>query len=85
VTRLVRAELLKLVTARTFWGLACATVGLVVLITVLTLAVDSDLSSESDVRSLLSTAGASGLLLLVLGWSSAPASTATAPSPGRCW
>jgi ABC-2 type transport system permease protein len=67
VTRPLRAELLKLVTARTFWGLAGATVGLVVLVTVLTLALESSLRTEDDVRALLSTAGASGLLLLVLG------------------
>jgi ABC-2 type transport system permease protein len=65
--RLVSAELLKLRTTRSFWGLAGATLGLVVLITVLTLALDSHLGSEHDVRSLLSTAGSSGFLLLVLG------------------
>jgi ABC-2 type transport system permease protein len=67
MSRLVAAELLKLRTTRTFWGLAGATLGLVVLITVLTLALDSGLRDESDVRGVLSTAGASGLLLLVLG------------------
>lgn len=66
MTRLVGAELLKLRTTRTFWGLVGATVGLVLLIVVLTLILD-DFRSEDDVRSMLSTAGASGLLMLVLG------------------
>src|SRR5919106_6499505 len=69
MTRQLRAELLKLRTTRTFWALTGTTIGLVVLITVLTLALapDSDLRSEGDVRGVLSTAGASGILLLVLG------------------
>jgi ABC-2 type transport system permease protein len=67
VTRLVQSELLKLRTMRTFWGLSGVTLGLVVLVTVLTLALDAGLRSEDDVRSLLSTAGGGGLLLLVLG------------------
>lgn len=67
MTRTLRAELLKLRTARTFWALAGATVGLVLLITVLTLALTDDFRTENDVRSVLSTAGASGLLMLVLG------------------
>jgi ABC-2 type transport system permease protein len=67
VIRLVRAELLKLHTTRTFWGLAGATLGLVLLIVVLTLALNDSFSDEDDVRSVLSTAGASGLLMIVLG------------------
>lgn len=67
MTRALRAELLKLRTARTFWALAGATVGLVVLITVLTLALTDEFRTENEVRSVLSTAGASGLLMLVLG------------------
>jgi ABC-2 type transport system permease protein len=67
VTRLVFAELLKLRTTRTFWWLAGSAVGLVLLIVVLSLALDDSLRSPSDVRSLLSTAGISGLLTLVLG------------------
>jgi ABC-2 type transport system permease protein len=67
VTRLVGAELLKLRTTRTFWALAGSAVGLVLLIVVLSLAVDDHLQSPSDVRSLLSTAGICGLLTLVLG------------------
>jgi ABC-2 type transport system permease protein len=67
VTRALGAELLKLRTARTYWALAGAAVGLVVLITVLTLALTDDFRNEDDVRSVLATAGASGLLMLVLG------------------
>lgn len=65
--RLVYSELLKLRTTRTFWGLTGVTLGFVVLVTVLTLALDSSLDTEDDVRSVLASAGASGLLLLVLG------------------
>jgi ABC-2 type transport system permease protein len=67
VIRLVDAELLKLRTTRTFWGLAGATLGLVMLAVVLPLAIDDDFFDESDIRSLLSSAGASGLMMLVLG------------------
>jgi ABC-2 type transport system permease protein len=67
VIRLVGAELLKLRTTRTFWGLAGATLALVMLAVVLPLALDSDFFDESDVRSLLSSAGASGLMMLILG------------------
>jgi ABC-2 type transport system permease protein len=67
VTRLVGAELLKLRTTRTFWAVAGSAVGLVLLIVVLTLALDNQLRSPTDVRSLLSTAGIAGLLTLVLG------------------
>jgi ABC-2 type transport system permease protein len=67
VTRALGAELLKLRTARTYWALAGAALGLVVLITVLTLALTDDFRTEDDVRSVLATAGASGLLMLVLG------------------
>ena len=67
MTRLVGAELLKLRTTRTFWGLVGATLALVLLIVVLSLALNDAFRNEDDVRSLLSTAGASGLLMLVLG------------------
>lgn len=67
MTRTLTSELLKLRTARTFWALAGATIGLVLLITVLALAFTDDFRTEEDARSVLSTAGASGLLLLVLG------------------
>jgi ABC-2 type transport system permease protein len=66
VTRLLEAELLKLRTTRTFWAFVGATLGLLLLILVLTLAL-TDFRTEDDVRSLLSTAGASGLMILVLG------------------
>ncbi|MGH2821737.1 MAG: hypothetical protein ACRDLY_01715 [Thermoleophilaceae bacterium] len=64
--RVVGAELLKLRTTRTFWGLAGATLALVMLAVVLPLAIDTDFD-ENDVRSLLSSAGGSGLMMLVLG------------------
>ena len=57
VTRVVAAELLKLRTTRTFWGLALSALGLVLVIVVLNLALDDDLASPSDVRGLLSTRG----------------------------
>ncbi len=65
----VRAELLKLRTARTFWGFAATILGLVIVITVLALALDKGSldDSEDNVRSLLSTAGGGALLVLVLG------------------
>jgi ABC-2 type transport system permease protein len=66
VTRLLKAELLKLRTTRTFWGLVGAALSLLTLILVLALAF-SDFRTESDVRSALSTAGATGLMMLVLG------------------
>jgi ABC-2 type transport system permease protein len=67
VTRLVAAELLKMRTTRTFWGLAGATLGLVLLAVVLPLALEDSFDDEGDVRSLISSAGASGLMMLVLG------------------
>jgi ABC-2 type transport system permease protein len=67
VIRLVAAELLKLRTTRTFWALTGTAVGLVLLIVVLSLALDDQLNTEREVRDLLSSAGLSGLLTLVLG------------------
>jgi ABC-2 type transport system permease protein len=67
VIRVIGSELLKLRTTRTFWALAGAAVGLVLLIVVLSLALDDQLNTEQDVSDLLSTAGFSGLLTLVLG------------------
>jgi ABC-2 type transport system permease protein len=67
MTSQVRAELLKLRTARSYWVIVLVAVALVVLITVLTLALDTKLETEADTRGVLSTAGASGLLLLILG------------------
>jgi ABC-2 type transport system permease protein len=65
--RIVASELLKFRTTRTFWALAGSAVGLVLLIVILTLAIDDTLGSEHDVRSLLSNAGIYGLLTLILG------------------
>jgi ABC-2 type transport system permease protein len=67
LTRLVGAELLKLRTTRTFWALGGSAAAIVLLIVVLSLILDDGIDSESDVRSLLETAGAAGLLTLVLG------------------
>jgi hypothetical protein len=67
VIRLIGAELLKIRTTRTFWGLTAGAVGLVLLIVVLSLWLDDSLGTETDVRDLLSVAGFSGLLALVLG------------------
>ena len=64
----VAAEVLKLRTTRTFWALAGSTFALILLIVVLSLSLDDELDSDEDsVHSLLSTAGLSGLLMLVLG------------------
>jgi ABC-2 type transport system permease protein len=67
MTHLVAAELLKFRTTRTFWALTACALGLVLLIVILTLAIDDSLRSEDDVRSLLSNAGIYGLLTLILG------------------
>ena len=65
--RLIGAELLKIRTTRTFWGLTAGAVGLVLLIVVLSLSLDDSLDTETNVRDLLSVAGFSGLMALVLG------------------
>jgi ABC-2 type transport system permease protein len=67
MTRIVASELLKFRTTRTFWTLAACALGLVLLIVILNLAIDDSLGTETDVRSLLSTAGIYGLLTLILG------------------
>jgi ABC-2 type transport system permease protein len=67
VTRIVASELLKFRTTRTFWALAACALGLVLLIVILNLAIDDSVGTQSDVRSLLSTAGIYGLLTLILG------------------
>jgi ABC-2 type transport system permease protein len=67
VIRLIGAELLKIRTTRTFWGLTAGAVGLVLLIVVLSLSLDDSLNTETDVHDLLSVAGFSGLMALVLG------------------
>lgn len=66
MTRVVQAELLKLRTTRTSWALVGAALGLLLLTLGLTLGF-SEFPSEAEVRSALSTAGATGLLMLVLG------------------
>ena len=68
--RLVGAEVLKLRTTRTFWALAGSTFALILLIVVLHPRIDD--AAPHPARgpqrcSLLSTAGLSGLLMLVLG------------------
>jgi ABC-2 type transport system permease protein len=67
VTRLLAAEVLKVRTTRTFWGLAGATLALVALAVILPLALNDDFADESDTRSVLSSTGATGLMMLVLG------------------
>ena len=70
MTHLLGAELLKLRTTRTFWALAGATFFLILLIVVLTLILDDSLGEgggDDEVRSLLTTGGLAGLLMLVLG------------------
>ncbi len=57
VIRVVSSELLKLRTTRTFYALAGSAIGLVMLAVVLVLALTDDPFDESDVRSLLSSAG----------------------------
>ena len=64
--RLVGAELLKLRTTRTFWGIAGGAAALVLLIVVLSVAFDTN-PTEENVRTILATAGFSGVLTLVLG------------------
>jgi ABC-2 type transport system permease protein len=66
VTQLVRAELLKLRTTRTFWAIGGSMLALLLLTLVLTLAL-TDRFSEDDSLSALSSAGFAGLLALVLG------------------
>src|ERR687895_359587 len=65
--RVVASELLKLRTTRTFYGLAGAALALVMLAVVLVLALTDSAFDESDVRSLLSSAGVAGLIALILG------------------
>jgi ABC-2 type transport system permease protein len=67
MTNVVLGELLKFRTTRTFWAIAGSALGLVLLIVILNLALDHNLDTENDVRSLLSTAGIYGLLTLILG------------------
>jgi ABC-2 type transport system permease protein len=67
VTRVLSSELLKMRSTRTFYGIAGAALALVMLAVVLPLAIEDSFSEESDVRSVLSSAGASGLMMLILG------------------
>jgi ABC-2 type transport system permease protein len=67
VIRVVSSELLKLRTTRTFYGLAGAALALVMLAVVLVLALTDEPFDENDVRSLLSSAGGAGLMMLILG------------------
>jgi ABC-2 type transport system permease protein len=67
VIRVVSSELLKLRTTRTFYALGGAAIALVMLAVVLILALTDDPFDESDVRSLLSSAGGAGLMMLILG------------------
>jgi ABC-2 type transport system permease protein len=67
VTRVVASEVLKLRTTRTFWGLVGTALGLVALAVVLPLAIEDDFADETDVRSVLSSAGLAGLIALILG------------------
>jgi len=67
MTRLVGAELLKLRTTRTFWAVSGSALGLVLLIVVLTVAIEDAFGAEHDVIDLLATVGLCGLLTLVLG------------------
>lgn len=65
--RVVSAEVLKLRTTRTFYALIGTALGLVALAVILPLALDSDFTTEDDVRSVLSSAGIAGLIALILG------------------
>jgi ABC-2 type transport system permease protein len=69
VIRLLRAELLKLLTARLLLWLALLTLGFVLLVTTLTAAQSSreDLASVNTQRDLVVIAGVSALVALVLG------------------
>jgi ABC-2 type transport system permease protein len=66
VTGLVRSELLKLRTTRTAWWLGGAAFVLLLLALVLPLAIQSSFN-EHDVRSVFSSGGVIGLMMLVLG------------------
>lgn len=65
--RVVSAELLKLRTARTYWGLVLAALSLLLLFLILSLALEDRFSDEEEVRQVLSTAGVGGLIVLVMG------------------
>jgi ABC-2 type transport system permease protein len=67
VSRVIRAELIKLRTARTYWGLFLTAVALLLLFVILPLILNDNFRDEDDTRSVLSSAGVSGLIGLVLG------------------
>ena len=67
MTHVIQSELLKLRTARTYWGLLLAALFLLLLFLILSLALEDRFSDEDDVRSVLSTAGVGGLIVLVMG------------------
>ena len=67
MTRVVRAELIKLRTARTYWGLFLTAVALTLLFVILPLALNDSFRTDDDSREVLSSAGISGLMVLVLG------------------
>jgi ABC-2 type transport system permease protein len=64
--RLLRSELLKLRRTPSTWWLTGAALGIVVLGVVVTLSM-VDISSRSDLRSLLSFSGTGGLILMLFG------------------
>lgn len=66
MTDLIAAEFLKLRTTRTFWFLALSMLALTALFTVADLATETPATAD-DARSLISTFGIGGLLMLVLG------------------
>jgi hypothetical protein len=66
VTHLLQSELLKLRTARTYWGLFLAALFLLLLFLILSLAL-TDRFSHEDLRQLFSTPGIGGLIVLVMG------------------
>jgi ABC-2 type transport system permease protein len=71
MTRLIAAEILKLRTTRTVWGLLAATVGVSALAVASAVAVGADtsldLESADGVRSVLSVAANGAIFVLVLG------------------
>jgi ABC-2 type transport system permease protein len=67
MTNVVRSELLKLRTARTYSSLFLAAVVLLLMFVILALALEDNFNTDEDVRQLLSTAGIGGLMVLVLG------------------
>lgn len=67
MTNAIRSELLKLRTARTYWGFLLAGIFLLLLFLILSLALEDHYNTDEDVRQELSTAGVAGLIVLVMG------------------